>query len=543
MGANGSKWASPALAVGLTAAAVLALTVWATALRSGSTPPVFAEGDPAVIELYTWQASHGLWAYGPYSRFGWHHPGPLYFYLLAPFYIASGEHTLSLDAGAFAINLVALTIAVWALLRFVRRPMALAVLIALAAYLYEIARLLTSVWNPHVLLVPFAALLVTGAIAMAGRLALLPIVIAVASFVAQTHAGLLPCAATIVACAAFGGILRARKERQEWRWLAASAGLALVLWAPPLIEQVTSPTGGNFTAMAHFFGPSGPAEAGISLADAIAVWADALTAPARANITVPYGNMIAITHPWFLPALALIEVVLLSLAAWYLRQRRRDTESALALLCAIVSVVAFVSVARIRGGLVDHLVGWVTLLGIVNVGVLLGVACTWIDERRPQLSTPFAIASSVVAVALVIIVSWYGASRLEWQRQEVIRKSTGGRTPTQALYQELRATLTKVHIRKPLIHAAVLSWPQAAGIALQLTKTHAPFASDLVWLFGPQVTPRGDEDADVTVADTPTRHTLSQRPGDCMILERHGTSLHLLALPPERFAALTCVAP
>jgi len=125
----------------------------------------------------------------------------------------------------------------------------------------------------------------------------------------------------------------------------------------------------------------------------------------------------------------------------------------------------------------------------------------------------------------------------------VIRKSTGGRTPTQALYQELRATLTKVHIRKPLIHAAVLSWPQAAGIALQLTKTHAPFASDLVWLFGPQVTPRGDEDADVTVADTPTRHTLSQRPGDCMILERHGTSLHLLALPPERFAALTCVAP
>jgi len=152
-------------------------------------------------------------------------------------------------------------------------------------------------------------------------------------------------------------------------------------------------------------------------------------------------------------------------------------------------------------------------------------------------------SSSVVAVAVVVIVSWYGASRLEWQRQEVIRKSTGGRTPTQALYQELRATLTRVHIRKPLLHAAVLSWPQAAGIALQLTKTDAPFASDLVWLFGPQVTPKGDEDAEITVADTPTRHTLSQRPGDCMLLERHGTSLHLLTVPPERFAAITCVAP
>jgi len=140
-------------------------------------------------------------------------------------------------------------------------------------------------------------------------------------------------------------------------------------------------------------------------------------------------------------------------------------------------------------------------------------------------------------------VAWYGAARLEFQRQEVVRKSTGGRTPTQALYQELRVAMTRAKIQKPLIHAAVLSWPQAAGIALQLTKRESPFASDLVWLFGPQVTPRGDEDADVTVADTPTRHTLSQRPGDCMILERHGTSLHLLAVPPERFATIACTPP
>jgi hypothetical protein len=28
-----------------------------------------------------------------------------------------------------------------------------------------------------------------------------------------------------------------------------------------------------------------------------------------------------------------------------------------------------------------------------------------------------------------------------------------------------------------------------------------------------------------------------------MLIERHGTSIHLLALPPERFAALQCVAP
>jgi len=524
---------------GICAAGLVALFIWSAALP-GRTPPVFPEGDPAVIELYTWQACHGLWAYGPYSRFGWHHPGPLYFYLLAPFYAASGHHTLALDAGAFAINLVTLTIAVWALVRFARTPMALAVLVALAGYVFEVARLLTSVWNPHVLLVPFGALIVIAAMVMAGRLALLPILLAIGSFAAQSHAGLLPVVIVVCLSALAGGLWQTRQRR--WFWLALSAGLLALLWALPIMEQLTAPTG-NLTAMVHFFGPSGPAGAGISFSDAVIVWADTLTAAARAEVVVPYGNVITISPSLWRPMLAALEVLLLGLAAWHLRRRQRDIESALALICAIASVVGLVSIARIRGGLVDHLVGWVTLLGVLNIGVLIGTALTWIDERSPGIFRRLAPIAALAGPALVIGVAWYGAARLEFQRQEVVRKSTGGRTPTQALYQELRVAMTRAKIQKPLIHAAVLSWPQAAGIALQLTKRESPFASDLVWLFGPQVTPRGDEDADVTVADTPTRHTLSQRPGDCMILERHGTSLHLLAVPPERFATIACTPP
>jgi hypothetical protein len=423
--------------------------------------------------------------------------------------------------------------------------MALAMLLALAGYLYEMARLLTSVWNPHVLLVPFLALIITAAITMGGRRPLLPVTLAIASFVAQTHVGLLPVAVVVCLCALIcvliGALRQPHAQQARWLWLAGSAVLVTLLWWPALLEQVRSPTG-NFTAIARFFGPSGPAGAGISFSDALAVWSDTLTQPLRLSVAVPYGNIIAITHTPVLPLLATVEVLLLGLAAWQLHRRQRTTEASLALLCAIASVTALWAIARIRGGLVDHLVGWVTALGALNVGVLAGTALTWLDERRPRHEQLTRLASAV-GLLLVLTISGYGGRRLEWQSQEVIRKSTGGRTPTQALYQELRSTLTRASIHKPLIHAAVLSWPQAAGIALQLTKTETPFASDLVWLFGPQVTPRGDEDADVTVADTPTRHALSQRPGDCMILERHGTSLHLLALPPDRFAALACVAP
>jgi hypothetical protein len=519
------------LAAALWAASALALIVlvaWCLALP-GRTPPAFPEGDPAVLELYTWQASHGFWEYGPYSRFGWHHPGPIYFYLLAPFYIASQHHTLALDAGALAINLVALAIVGWALTRFLERRVAFLVFVSLAWYAFQIARLLTSTWNPHVLLMPLASLIVTAAIVMAGRLSWLPLLIAIGSFIAQTHVGLVPCVAAVCACAAI---------RANLKWLSISAAVGLVLWGPALIEWR------NLGAIAHFFGPSGPTEATVSFRDALTVWAETLTAPARANLTVPYGNALAMQHTALgtalLCLLATAEIVLLAIAAWRWHVKQQRAESSLAALCVATSVIALVSIARIRGGLADHLVAWVTTLGVLNAGVLLGFALTAIVPERVTIP---AFAVPLGSLALVVAVAWYGVSRIEWQREELVRRSNNGRTPAQALYQELRGTLGKARIRKPLLHAAVLSWPQAAGIALQLTKKDVPFASDLVWLVGPQVTPRGDEDADITIADTPTRHALTPRPGDCMLIERHGTSIHLLALPPDRFAGLQCVAP
>src|SRR5258706_2457511 len=48
--------------------------------------PYVPVGDLALIESYTIDASGGKLLVGAYSRFGWNHPGPAYFYLLAPFY-------------------------------------------------------------------------------------------------------------------------------------------------------------------------------------------------------------------------------------------------------------------------------------------------------------------------------------------------------------------------------------------------------------------------------------------------------------------------
>src|SRR3954447_22774273 len=115
--------------------------------RRGAAAP--ATSDTAVIESYTLMASQGRLLVGAYSRFQWHHPGPLYFYLLAPFYMASGYKTAGLNAGAAALSIGSICIVALVLGR--RRPtLALAASATLALYAWRGSEALASPWNPHV---------------------------------------------------------------------------------------------------------------------------------------------------------------------------------------------------------------------------------------------------------------------------------------------------------------------------------------------------------------------------------------------------------
>src|SRR4029077_515956 len=87
----------------------IALLVWlASIARRGA--PTWPVADGALIEIYTIHAARGEQLLGAYSQYGWYHPGPLLFYLLAPFYIISGRTLYGLDLGALVINLTSLLI-------------------------------------------------------------------------------------------------------------------------------------------------------------------------------------------------------------------------------------------------------------------------------------------------------------------------------------------------------------------------------------------------------------------------------------------------
>ena len=86
--------------------------------------PVTPVSDTAVIESFTLYASRAQLLVGPYSRYGWHHPGPLFFYLLAPVYTLAGSSTPALSAGALLINVASIVVLAWVLMWVVPWPIA-----------------------------------------------------------------------------------------------------------------------------------------------------------------------------------------------------------------------------------------------------------------------------------------------------------------------------------------------------------------------------------------------------------------------------------
>ncbi|MCB1167166.1 MAG: hypothetical protein KDK33_13475 [Leptospiraceae bacterium] len=77
------------------------------------------DGDPALAEMAVQEAGQFERILGPYSRFGWNHPGPLVYYLLWPFY-ALVQCSIGLQISAFVVKILILTISGALLIRLPR---------------------------------------------------------------------------------------------------------------------------------------------------------------------------------------------------------------------------------------------------------------------------------------------------------------------------------------------------------------------------------------------------------------------------------------
>jgi hypothetical protein len=353
-----------------------------------------ATGDYAVLELYTRLAAQGRQLLGPYSRFGFHHPGPAYFYASVPLYVLSGERFAGILMTAATINVVSVALLLRRIGRYGGTAALLAAGLMVALFLsWRGPGWIFSAWNPSVAVLPFGLAVVSFAVFSAGHARALPTAVLAGSFAAQSHLGCLPAIVCIGLAALFLLIPPVREsaglpslERMDRGPLVMAALLAAVVWAPPIIEQL-SPQGGN---LAHILGFS-------ALPDERHTAAEALAGTGAAVI----GWLFGVRGPaaaWLLAPVA----ALLCLAHGAARRTGQGFAGALSLLTLAGLAASVLSAARVTGPLLPYLLRWMAMLSAGAAAALAAGLAPLLRARMAASRRPLLLLTAgLVALAIV----------------------------------------------------------------------------------------------------------------------------------------------
>lgn len=127
---------------------------------------------------------------GPYSREGWHHPGPALYYLLAIPYRLLGSSSAAMSFGALVVNGGSI-VGMGAIAK--RRggtALMLCMLVTLALMVRSLGfEFLAMAWNPYITALPYGFLVMLVWAMACGERWALPVGVVVATFVVQTHVG------------------------------------------------------------------------------------------------------------------------------------------------------------------------------------------------------------------------------------------------------------------------------------------------------------------------------------------------------------------
>lgn len=352
--------------------------------------------------------------FGPWSSatiaIGEHvnHPGPLLFDLLA-------IPTRLAGSGGLAIGVTILNAAcVVGIAIFARRAGgargAVAAVASAAALAWTMgSTLLYDPWNPHVVLFPLLLLLVLAWAMAAGDTLALPVAVAVASLVVQTHGSQV--LVVPVLCAACALRLVALRRWEVVRPALAALVVLLVCWAQPVADQVAGE--GNLGALARSLGGGG--DTSVGLERGVQITADVLAIPPWwARPSFHDGMRYPPGQPRFvdgqpnvdgLPStvaagasLAALAAVLV-LAAVVARRRGDDAIVTGLAVCGVAIVLAFAStVGQPVGaaGLSAHLQRYLWPIGTLATLLVLAAVL----PRRWALVVP---AAGTIALAVLTI--------------------------------------------------------------------------------------------------------------------------------------------
>ena len=475
-------------------------------------------GDPAVIESYTWMASRGALTLGPYSRFQWHHPGPLYFFWMAPFYLLSGSRPAGLNAGALVLNLAALAVVTMVVARRAASDLGIAVTALVALFAWRVMPIFTSAWNPHVAVFALIALIIATAEVVAGATSMLPAVAALASLIGQSHVGLLPPAIVLGGIAAVAAVVR----WQNGRALIATAIVLLLVWLPTIIEQLTGRPG-NVSQLWTFFVKE--SHRGQRFPVALSTWSSMLNGVLWPDFSIAVGSRVRPGPRWVQPA-AFAQVLGLAVACVLALRSRRRFEGALAGLLLCVSILALWSATRIDGAIFDHEVFWMSAVGVLNLAVVVAVigwplaqrVVAGFETRSQAVAICWGLCALCAAMGMVSMRSAVAGSANISSESQTVSDVAG----------ELRTYFTREGIMRPLIRIDQDAWPLAAGVIVQLQKSGVPVAVEDDWvpMFTPAFAATGQEPVELALNGKAEHVRRRDKPGETVVFE-HDPQLYV----------------
>jgi hypothetical protein len=499
--------------------AMTAMLLIALSVHAASSQRHFPIGDHALIESYTLLATQGKLLVGPYSRFGWHHPGPLYFWLSAPFYALAKYHTGGLAVATLLINAVSIGTIIWIARRFASPQLLVALVIGLTAYIWRLEGIFLSLWNPYVPVLPAMTLAtLCGAIA-AGQAGLIPLAVLFASFAAQTHVGLLPYSAALTAVAIAVCIARGRRERNEWfdvrtrRILNISAWLLVLLWIGPIAEQLSGEPG-NLTQLWRFFAADHERP---TFWAAYVAWADNVTALVLPDLSLRSNRFVPSAASWPL-VWAAIQMLLLVPAVLWLRANGRRFDAAFAAIVLSAMAISLWSVTRMVDEITQYGIVWISGTGVLGMSVMVGVCLILIATRTNAArwvpaNTPTIIVA--VLLAMLAVKTWRAFDGYQGPVQL-------GRREQQArdLYEGIRTFIRDAQVKKPLMQMSVETWSAAAAIGFQFQLAGQDFAVEpgALGLFTSAFSPDGTEDVEITLSTGARQREIRLRPGNIAVV-------------------------
>ena len=429
-----------------------------------------------------------------------HHPGPLGFYLLAPFVGALGS--VGLAVGAAVLNAAALATAALAARRHLGRAVGWAALATGAVLAHTMGNeVLVDPWNPHIATLPIWAALWCAAAVVASRAArrspMVPALgVAWSSLAFQSHLSFAPFA-VVLGTVILGAVARdANATRGPRTPIAATLATGLAANSLPLVQQLFGAGHGNLTTALAGSGDQGDTIGADGASWLVShtigqpaswwrgAWRDAVTAFGP-DATSPGPNW----PVWLL--LAVIVVV----GAWVWRNPRPGHAALLALAAGLVAAeLAVAANVPVRFGGIPMVLGrwtWPINLFVQTIVVVVAVAAVAGDRIRPAV--PTVIASAIVAACVVGLIPW---------RDDGSGAPAATRAAARQLIDGARADLDGLD--RPLVTVADGFGPASilAAVIDHLDERGVDYRLDDATLLvqaGTHHRARGDETAEVTV--------------------------------------------